>query len=92
MVGWLKKKLRDWLREDQPDDNYLDVLMPDEQGDHIVKYEIVGRRGMRLIGQGIGTRVGKRLLGPQDVVDKEKFSRLLEKYLGDAKLTWVKEE
>ena len=93
MLDWLKGILRGWLFPDGPpdDDHYLDVIVSSETGQSIERFAVTGFRGIGLVGISTDGS-GERLIREGEVVDQQKFKRLLKARIKAAGVTMTWEE
>lgn len=87
MIGWLKRRLRKWLLEDEKtDDVFLECRIPKkEYGTKLVTYQITNSQGIRLLGENDGEI---RLVGENDTIDRDKFWRIWRKFNPHNDLRW----
>ena len=95
MLQWLKVLLRRWLeiQDSSPppvDDNYmLEAMVPVKGLPTIVRFRIVGARGLHLVGVPENNAQGVRLIGQYEAVDHAHWTKLWRRFTPDAdKWTW----
>jgi len=86
MFQRLRKKLREWLmeEEEQPLKFDLEVM----EGNKNVLYHITERKGIHLLGRPIGGIIKVRLIQKNEAADQEHFDKLWFHFCRHANLEW----
>ena len=85
IVGWLKRKARQWLLDDG--NNNLECVVPIGSKSEVAVFRIVSSNGMYLVGT---TQRGacQRLIGMGDAVDQERWRAIWQRLNHGATVRW----
>jgi len=87
-LSFIKRNIREWLFDDEPDDLFIEARHQSQIGDEIVEYEAISAAGHHLKVRRLDDPLSERLISVRHAVSPKRFRQLHQHLTKGLQPTW----